>query len=110
TLAAARSRFPGRRLVALFQPHTYSRTKAHLDQFAESFRDADLVAIMEIFPARETDTLGIGSKDLLNKVTYPEKLLQALTHQNASEQLQKILKPGDVLLTLGAGDVWKVGE
>lgn len=110
TLAAAKARFPGRRIIALFQPHTYSRTKAHLDEFAQSFGDADLVAIMEIFPARETDTLGISSADLLNKVTYPEKLSPALTHQNAAEELLKVLKPGDVLLTLGAGDVWKVGE
>lgn len=110
TLAAARSRFPGRRLVALFQPHTYSRTKAHLDEFAESFHDADLVAIMGIFAARETDTLGVSSEDLLNKMTYPAKLPQALTHQSAAEELEKVLKPKDVLLTLGAGDVWKVGE
>ncbi len=110
TLAAARSRFPNRRLVVLFQPHTYSRTKAHLADFAQSFGDADLLALMEIFAARESDTLGISSSDLLNKVIYPEKLSQPLTHENAAQALVEVLKSGDVLLTLGAGDVWKVGE
>ncbi|NWJ94221.1 MAG: UDP-N-acetylmuramate--L-alanine ligase [Chloroflexi bacterium] len=110
TLAAARVRFAGRRLVALFQPHTFSRTKAHLDEFAQSFGDADLVALLEIFPARETDNLGVSSASLLEKIAYPEKVPHVLTHQMAAEELRKVLKPGDVLLTLGAGDVWKVGE
>jgi UDP-N-acetylmuramate--alanine ligase len=110
TLAAARSRFPNRRIIALFQPHTYSRTKAHLDEFAESFEAADLVAIMEIFPARETDSLGISSQDLLDCIIYPEKFPKVLTHETTLKELSQQLKSGDVLLTLGAGDVWKIGE
>ena len=110
TLAAARLRFPERRLVVLFQPHTYSRTKAHLDGFAQSFGAANLVALMEIFAARESDTLGVSSAALLAKISQPEKLPQVLNHQNAAQELLKWLRPGDVLLTLGAGDVWKIGD
>jgi UDP-N-acetylmuramate--alanine ligase len=110
TLAAARARYSDKRIVALFQPHTYSRTKALLEEFAGAFEDADVVALMEIFPARETDTLGVSSQDILDKMQHKGKYPQPLTHQNAANVLLEILKEGDVLLTLGAGDVYKVGE
>ncbi len=110
TLAAARARYPHRRLVALFQPHTYSRTKALLADFAAAFEDADVVALMEIFAARETDTLGVSSADILEKMNHSGKLSAPLTHADAAQTLTGILKEGDVLLTLGAGDVWKIGE
>ncbi len=110
TLAAARARYGSRRLVALFQPHTYSRTKALLDEFAGSFKEADLVALLEIFPSRETDTLGVSSQDVLDRIKEPSKLAQPLSGAEAAARLTDILRPGDVLLTLGAGDVWKIGE
>jgi len=110
TLAAARARYKGRRLVAVFQPHTYSRTKALLDDFAKAFAGADVVALLEIFPARETDTLGVSSGDILGRMQHPGKQAEVLTLTNAAEALRKILQPGDVLLTLGAGDVWKIGQ
>ncbi len=110
TLAAAKARYPQSRLVALFQPHTYTRTKALLDEFAGSFEEADRVALLEIFPARETDTLGISSASVIEKMQHGGKLAEPLTHANAAQVLGQILETGDVLLTLGAGDVWKVGE
>ncbi len=110
TLAAARARFGKRRLVALFQPHTYTRTKALLDDFARSFDEADVVALMEIFPARETDTLGVSTSDVLGRMQHPGKLAEPLDHAQAAASLSQVLREGDVLLTLGAGDVWKVGE
>lgn len=110
TLAAARARFGNRRLVALFQPHTYTRTKALRDEFAGAFEEADLVALMEIFPARETDTLGVSTSDILARMAHGSKLAEPLTHANAAPTLNALLKGGDVLLTLGAGDVWKVGD
>jgi len=66
--------------------------------------------LMEIFAARESDTLGVSSAALLAKISQPEKLPQVLNHQNAAQELLKWLRPGDVLLTLGAGDVWKIGD
>jgi UDP-N-acetylmuramate--alanine ligase len=110
TLAAARARFGQRRLVALFQPHTYTRTKALMDDFARSFAEADVVGLMEIFPARETDTLGVSTADILGRMEHSGKLSSPLNHVQAVQNLGQILQPGDVLLTLGAGDVWKVGE
>ncbi len=110
TLAAARARYKGRRLVAVFQPHTYSRTKDLLADFANAFGGAEVVALLEIFPARETDTLGVSSGDILNLMQHPGKMTEVLTLVTAAETLQKILQPGDVLLTLGAGDVWKIGQ
>lgn len=110
TLAAARVRYPQRRIVALFQPHTYSRTKALLNEFAAAFEKADIAALLEIFAAREQNTENISSADLLAKMRHPGKVPQVLTMGNAASALQEILQPGDVLLTLGAGDVWKIGE
>jgi UDP-N-acetylmuramate--alanine ligase len=110
TLAAARARFGARRLVALFQPHTYTRTKALMGEFAGAFDEADLVALMEIFPARETHTLGVSTRDILDRMGHGGKLPDPLTHAGAATTLNALLREGDVLLTLGAGDVWKVGE
>ncbi len=108
TLSAAKARFKGRRLIALFQPHTYSRTKAMLEEFAGAFQDANVVALMEIFPSRETDTLGVSSADILSRMQHPGKVAQVLTHDTAAATLKGLLQPGDVLLALGAGDVNKV--
>jgi UDP-N-acetylmuramate--alanine ligase len=64
-LRAAKERFPGRRLWAVFQPHTFSRLKALLADFAASFVDADRVMILDVYAARETDDLGISASDLV---------------------------------------------
>jgi UDP-N-acetylmuramate--alanine ligase len=66
TLGAARERFPERRIWAVWQPHTYSRTKELLDDFAASFDDADRVIVLPIYPARETDTLGVSAADVVD--------------------------------------------
>jgi UDP-N-acetylmuramate--alanine ligase len=109
TLAAARDRYPGRRLVAYLQPHTYSRTLALLDTWAPAFGDADVVRIGEIYAARETDSLGIDSAALARRIDHPDtRAVGGMTH--AVEALQALLTPGDVLLTLGAGDGYRVGE
>jgi UDP-N-acetylmuramate--alanine ligase len=110
TLAAARTRYPDRRIVAVFQPHTYSRTKALLDEFAQAFMDADVVGLLEIFAARETNTFKVSSADILARMSHKGKFAEILTLNNAATVLKGVLQSGDVLLTLGAGDVWKVGE
>lgn len=109
TLAAARRRYGRRPLWVFFQPHTYSRTKVLLDEFAASFEDADHVLISEIYAAREKDDLGITAHDLVRKMSHPDVRYVA-TLQEASAYLQTALQPGDVLLTLGAGDGYLVGE
>ncbi len=108
-LAAARARYPGRRIVVYVQPHTYSRTLALLDAWADAFGDADIVRVGEIYAAREHDTLGIDSATLARRIDHPNSQeVGGMTH--AVEQLLGLLQPGDLLLTLGAGDGHKVGE
>ncbi|MBI5029658.1 MAG: UDP-N-acetylmuramate--L-alanine ligase [Chloroflexi bacterium] len=109
TLAAARARYPGRTIWAVFQPHTYTRTQSLLDDFAESFSAADHVIVTEIYAARETDTLGMSGEHIVRKMSHRDAQFIATLDQ-VLEQLAHRLKPGDVLITLGAGDVNRVGE
>jgi len=109
TLWAARERYPGQRIVAVHQPHTFSRLKALLPEFAAAFADADVVVISEVYPARETDTLGVSSRDLVAAMRHPA-VHYAADLGEAARLAQTLLRPGDVLLTLGAGDVFRVGE
>jgi len=109
TLAAARQRFRGREIWAVFQPHTYSRTVALLEDFAAAFEDADHVVVTAIYAARERDTLGVRSEDLVTRMQHPDaRHIPKL--EEAAAYLAAVVKPGDVVFTLGAGDVWKVGE
>ena len=106
TLAAARSRFPGRRIVALWQPHTYSRTRALAEDFAASFHDADVVIVSEIYASREKPE-SYSSRQVAEKILYAE------THfvpslPEISSLLAKKLQPGDVLIVLSAGDANQV--
>ncbi len=111
TLRGLKDFYPHRRLVVDFMSHTYSRTKTLLDEFASSFSAADEVVLHKIYAsARETDTQGIDGRTLYNatarvhpKVVYFDEILEALPYY------QRTLKPGDLLVTMGAGDNWKVG-
>jgi len=109
TLAAARARYPERRIVALFQPHTYSRTAALLDEFAVCFDDADLVRLVDIFPARPSERATISSRELAAAVQHGD-VAYVGDLQRASERLREELRPGDLLITLGAGNGFLVGE
>jgi len=107
TLQAARERYPDRRIIVAFQPHTFSRTKALLDEFAASLSKADGVVLLEIYPSGETDNLGISSHDVLTRITTTATA--AARPEDAVDALAKVVKPGDVVLTLGAGDITAVG-
>ncbi len=109
TLAAARQRYADRRLWAVFQPHTYSRTKTLAAQFAQAFDDADWVIVTAIYAAREKDDLGIESDDLVKMMAHPQ-VLHIADLSEASTWVSKRLRPHDVLITMGAGDVWRIGE
>jgi UDP-N-acetylmuramate--alanine ligase len=109
TLAAAKTRYPERTLWAVFQPHTFSRTRALLDGFAAAFSDADHVIVVDIFPAREIDDGSVHSRDIVARMEHPgARYIAAL--DAAANFLVGQLRPGDVLLTLGAGDGYQVGE
>lgn len=111
TLAAAKTAWPGR-LIVLFQPHRYSRTKDLAQEFAEAFEQADVVYVTDIYAAGETPIPGISGDWLAQRI-------QAAGHSSVtwiekkSELVRQVLPTlgsGDVVLTLGAGDIWKVGS
>ena len=110
TLKAAKH-YPHEKLWCVFQPHTYTRTKAFFHEFAEALSHADHLVLADIYAARETDTLGISSADLAEEV----KNLGTDTHYFPSfEEIEAFLKEnckaGDLLITMGAGDIVTVGE
>ncbi len=106
TIAAARSRFAGRRIVVAFQPHTYSRTYALLGDFATALSAADLAVVLDIYAARETDTLGVTARHLVDLIHGAQV---GGTVLEAADRLTALLKPDDVLLTVGAGTVTALG-
>ena len=109
TLLAARQRFPRRSLWAVWQPHTYSRTKTLLEDFAQAFGIADHVIVLPIYAAREMDTLGIRSADVVAAMQHPD-VRCAVSLDEAVVWLGTEVRPSDVVLTLGAGDGYRVGE
>jgi UDP-N-acetylmuramate--alanine ligase len=103
TLAAARARYPGRSLWAVWQPHTYSRTRSLLDQFIAAFADADHVLVTEVYPAREPVDPDFSSRQIVASMCHPDaKYLGSLAQ--ATGELLSQLHSGDVLLVLSAGD------
>ena len=96
-----------KRVIVAFQPHTYTRTKALFDDFVCQLKKADTLVIAEIYAARERNTVGISSRDLVEQIpgaVYCETL------QQVTDYLRKIAKPGDMILTIGAGDIYRAGE
>jgi UDP-N-acetylmuramate--alanine ligase len=108
TLAAAHERFPGRRIVAVFQPHTYSRTSYLLDEFRACFAGADALLLLQTYAARETVEQGIDAYQLA-AVLVPQPPV-AETAADAVAWLQRNCRAGDVVITLGAGNVDAVGR
>jgi UDP-N-acetylmuramate--alanine ligase len=109
TLRATKECMKGKRLVVVFQPHRYSRTKEHAGEFAASFGDADRVVVMDIYPAGEKPIRGVSGKTLAAAMRH-KGVSYACTRKEASEQAVDAVRRGDMVLTLGAGDVWKAGE
>ena len=112
TVSALSECWPDRRKVVVFQPHRYSRTKALFDDFARSFYESDLLVILPIYAAGEQPIDHIGGKALSKAVRAHghKDVVFKNGHREALLYLTDVLSEDDVLLTLGAGDVWKVGE
>jgi UDP-N-acetylmuramate--alanine ligase len=111
TLAAAKASFD-RRVVAVFQPHRYSRTRDRFDEFLTAFNDADVVVITNIYAASEKPIEGVTAKKIYdgvracghkNAIFEPDK-------ENLTDLLKRIARPGDLVITLGAGDITKVAH
>jgi UDP-N-acetylmuramate--alanine ligase len=112
TLAAARGNYPGRRIWAVWQPHTFSRTRTLMDDFAAAFADADHVVVTPIYAARETANLPAGrvsSADVVARMDHANAHLVANLDE-AVDLLVASVGSGDVVLTLGAGDGYVIGE
>ena len=98
-------------LWCVFQPHTYTRTKAFLNEFADALSIADKVILTDIYAARETDTLGISSADIQTRIQKKGKeCFYFHTFEEAEQFILKNCINGDLLITMGAGDVVKIGE
>lgn len=108
-ISAARGRYPRRRLVIVFQPHTYSRTSYLFDQFTECFKEADRLFVLETYASRETPEAGLSAEDLAKAVKSPP-CDYVRTAEDAADRLLAELRSGDVLVTMGAGDVDRVGR
>ena len=109
TLSAARQAFPGRRLVAVFQPHLYSRTAAHGQAMGQALAAADLVFVTEIYPAREQPIAGVSGQQVAEAAERAGADTRfEPTRAQVGRAVYQALKSGDVVLTLGAGDITRV--
>jgi UDP-N-acetylmuramate--alanine ligase len=111
TLKAARTGWE-RRIVAVFQPHRYSRTKALFHDFLTAFYDADILILTDIYPAGEDRIEGVEAKALFEGLReYGHKDVTYLADKREIvEHLLRVVVPGDLVITLGAGDIWQVSE
>jgi len=111
-LDAARQALPGRRLVAVFQPHLFSRTRDFADGFADALLSAEVAVVLPIYPARERSIAGVTSKlvtDRAVRLGHP-RVVCASGLDESVRLLDELTRPGDVVITMGAGDVHRLGE
>jgi len=110
TMEAARATYPGRRVIVAFQPHLFSRTRDFAAEFASSLCMADLVLLCDIYPSRESPIPGVTSDLISNEIVRIGKSIAWMGPRSSlAEALQSVLNEGDVILTLGAGDITETG-
>jgi UDP-N-acetylmuramate--alanine ligase len=111
TLAAAKNLTP-QRIIAIFQPHRFSRTKLLLEEFSSSFDAADYLIITDIYAASETPIEGITAKSIYDRIkkSQPQKEIYYLSREDIAGHVIGAARPGDLILTLGAGDITKISD
>jgi UDP-N-acetylmuramate--alanine ligase len=110
TLAAARQAFPGRRVVAVFQPHLFSRTELHGEAMGRALAAADLVVVTDVYAAREAPLPGVSGDRVARAAgAAGAQVVYAPERSSLARRVAALLRPGDVLLTLGAGDITRLG-
>ena len=112
TLSAAKN-VKHNKLWLIFQPHTYTRTKALFNEFVDAFADADVIVLTDIYAAREKDIYNVSSYKLMNavKAKHPEKeVYYVKDFEDIDKYIEKFAEEGDIVMTMGAGDVYKVGD
>lgn len=112
TLAAARQGWPERRIIAAFQPHRYTRTHELFDEFVTAFYDADVLILTDVYAAGEQPIEGATAERLASEVLrYGQKDVTYIADRElVPDHLAGIVKPGDIVITLGAGNIWQQGE
>jgi UDP-N-acetylmuramate--alanine ligase len=113
TLAAARQAFPGRRLVAVFQPHLYSRTAEHGRAMGEALAAADVVLVTEIYAAREQPMAGVTGRSVAEVALKAPGTREVVFEPDKAllgKRIMQLARPGDLILTMGAGDITRVGR
>ena len=109
TLAALRARYPTKQIVTVFHPHTFSRTKALLKDFGRAFRDSDLTITLDIYPSARETTGDVHARDLVHEMAkHKSKAVYCPTIADAAAYITKHVACGSLILTIGAGDVWKL--
>ncbi len=112
TLNAAHKGWPDRRLVAVFQPHLYSRTQDLYKEFGLSFFDAEVLLITDVYPSREKPIEGVTGKLIADTAEQygHKKVIYVENKEDVTEKLKSITRAGDIVITMGAGDIYKFGE
>lgn len=112
TLNAAKNGWPDRRVVAVFQPHLYSRTQDLYKEFGLSFFDAEVMVVTDVYPSREKPITGVSGKLIADTAErYGHKnVVYVADKLEVSEALKKIVKEGDIVITMGAGDIYRSGD
>ncbi|MBC8203947.1 MAG: hypothetical protein H8E87_00385 [FCB group bacterium] len=110
-LEAVRNSFD-RRIIAVFQPHLYSRTRDFHEDFGKSFKNSDILILAPIYPAREKPLPGVSTvliAEAARKAGHPD--VRYIENKDfIAKELAVLVKPGDIVITMGAGDIWKSGE
>ena len=112
TLSALRTSWQDRRIIAVFQPHRYSRTKLLAEKFGKAFFDADCVIINDIYSANESPISGISGETIFKEVkkSNHRQIKYLPSKDDILSYLSKIVQPGDIIITMGAGDIWTAGQ
>ncbi len=111
TLKTAKEVWPNRRLIVVFQPHRYSRTQSLMKAFWSAFNDADHLLVTDIYSAGELPIEGVDASQIAEGVReFGHKEVEHIGNDQVSDRISRLVKPGDVVMTLGAGDVWKLGR
>ncbi len=112
SIAAARKNWPDRRVVAVFQPHLYSRTQQLFEDFGMSFFEADKMVVTDVYPSREKPIEGVSGALITNAASdYGHRDVVYIPEAtNVPKKLMEISEPGDLVITMGAGDIYKYGE
>ena len=111
TLAAARQKFPARKIWAVFQPHTYSRTKELLKDFGRSFKDADRVIITEIYASARERVATVSSQDLVYEIKKHQRSVKFIADwSKIAQEVKDAPKGPTIVMTIGAGDIYKLAE